>query len=616
MRKIKFAAVALLTAFALTACNDEVIAKPTGYDDNSPVVEINGNSNIYNNNLKDIYDSIRDGNLASDVLDQLLYQYAVSVFGNYNEVTASRISDAKKSFGETTLKKAVAGLQHDASGDLTGADDVTKAFIDSHSAFWTKKKDGTRIEESKRGLTEYARLEEKWHSIEKRIAKKMYSAISGGSYSEENVFDEAKFVRSLSNTIENNVAANPVTFKGVLTAKVEDYEVFTETAKKLNSTDEDYILHRENYQSNYKLDEQESETQDATYVEDKLIPDIYRELLVEQYILDKSYDTLGRTSARQISVLSLSKNNNADQAHINLMEAYVNNYVFDNSATPKEINLDSFKMVSNTWIGTFMNDASYASTEEYALMSAAAENTSYFVDNGTPYFKGTAYGDMMQEIEKIKADPKTSQNESIYTGGNAYTIEVGKEIKTRELDLKNNTFTGWYIKSSGVANLPESIKTKLFGINVANALDGEKCVEYNFDTTANVWKAEGDKETDKGVIKDVGKVNGKYFLRNTSRVAGTSVENDVIFEDGSTVYLVLVEDAIKSKNLDKAEVNFDDADELELLETRINEIVQIVSGNDTYKNLSKKHWLKEMNLKYHDSTIYDYFKDNFPELFK
>ena len=106
MRKIKFAAVALLTAFALTACNDEVIAKPTGYDDNSPVVEINGNSNIYNNNLKDIYDSIRDGNLASDVLDQLLYQYAVSVFGNYNEVTASRISDAKKSFGETTLKKA------------------------------------------------------------------------------------------------------------------------------------------------------------------------------------------------------------------------------------------------------------------------------------------------------------------------------------------------------------------------------------------------------------------------------------------------------------------------------------------------------------------------------
>lgn len=612
MRKIKFAAVALLTAFALTACNDEVIAKPSGYDDNSPVVEINGSKDIYNNNLKDIYDSIRDGNLASDVLDQLLYQYAVSIFGNYNEVTASKITDAKKSFGEITLKKAVAGLTHDTNGNISGNAD-TEAFINAHSAFWTKDKEGKRVEESKRGSTEYARLEEKWNSIEKRIAKRMYSSISGGSYSEENVFDEAKFVRSLSNSIENNVAANPVTFKGVLTSKVEDFEVFTKTTEKLNSTDEDYILHRENYQSNYKLTEQETADQDATYVEDNLIPDIYRELLVEQYVLDKSYDTLGRTSARHISVLSLSKNAKFDQAHAEVMETFVKNYVFDSSATPRDINLDSFKMVSNAWIGTFMDDANYASTEEYALMSAALDSNTYFVNSATPYFKGTAYGDMMQEIEKIKADPKVSENESVYTGGNTYTIEVGKEIKTRELDLKNNTFTGWYIKSSGVANLPETIKTKLFDINVANALNGgenNKCVEYEFKD--GKWTANG--ETEKKTIKVVGKVNGKYFLRNTSRVTGSDVEEDIIFEDGGTQYIVLVEDAIRSKNLDKDSATT--VEELKVLETYINETVQLVSSSDTYKNLSKKHWLKEMNLKYHDTVVYDYFKSNFPELFE
>ena len=609
MRKIKFAAVALLTAFALTACNDEVIAKPTGYDDNSPVVEINGSSDIYNNNLKDIYDSIRDGNLASDVLDQLLYQYAVSIFGNYNEVTASKITGAKESFGQTTLKKAVAGLEHDGSGKLTGGNADTEAFINDHSAFWTKDKEGKRVEESKRGLTEFARLEEKWNSIEKRIAKKMYSLISGGSYSKENVFDEAKFVRSLSNSIENNVAANPVTFKGVLTSKVEDYEVFTKTTEKLNSTDEDYILHRENYQSNYKVDQEENKDQDATYVEDNLIPDIYRELLVEQYILDKSYDTLGRTSARHISVLSLSKNSKFEQAHAEVMERYVHDYVFDSAATPIEINLDSFKMVSNAWIGTFMNDANYASTEEYALMSSALDSDKYFVNSATPYFKGTAYGDMMQEIEKIQADPKVSENESTYTGGNTYTIEVGKEIKTRELDLKNNTFTGWYIKSSGVANLPETIKTKLFDINVANAFNGDPCIKYEFEN--GQWTVKG--EDDKKTIKVVGEVNGKYFLRNTSRVSGAAVENDIIFEDGTTQYIVLVEDALRSKNLDKDVATT--ADQLEVLETYINETVQLVSNNDTYKNLSKKHWLKEMNLKYHDTVVYDYFKSNFPELF-
>ena len=47
---IKFAAIALLSAFALTACDDEIIAKPTGYDDNSPVVDLD--KEVYNNNFK------------------------------------------------------------------------------------------------------------------------------------------------------------------------------------------------------------------------------------------------------------------------------------------------------------------------------------------------------------------------------------------------------------------------------------------------------------------------------------------------------------------------------------------------------------------------------------
>ena len=56
--------------------------------------------------------------------------------------------------------------------------------------------------------------------------------------------------------------------------------------------------------------------------------------------------------------------------------------------------------------------------------------------------------------------------------------------------------------------------------------------------------------------------------------------------------------------------------ELDTLETYINEIVQLVADNDTYKTLSKKHWLEEMNLKYHDQVVYDYFKSNFPDLFE
>ncbi|NLB49167.1 MAG: hypothetical protein GX813_04965, partial [Erysipelotrichia bacterium] len=135
MRKnklLKISIITLVSAFALVACDNDVIAKPTGYDDNSPVVKVeDGATDIYNNSFKDIYDLIRDGTLASDVLDELLYQYSVSVFGNYNAVTAHKISD--NPFSEATLKEAVKGLN--SPDNPTDGSAATKQFIKSHSAY-------------------------------------------------------------------------------------------------------------------------------------------------------------------------------------------------------------------------------------------------------------------------------------------------------------------------------------------------------------------------------------------------------------------------------------------------------------------------------------------------
>ena len=623
---IKFAAIALLSAFALTACNDDIIAKPTGYGDNSPVVTIkdeNGNAvKVYNNKFDDIYDGIRSGSLPSDVLDTLLYQYSMSVFGNYNKVTAATVTNNQ--FGEVTLKQAVAGLTQ--TGGVYSGSQATKDFIKAHSAYWNKDKNGKRVkddfktelaEDADPEQAEYARLESKWNTIEKRIAQKLYSEINGGTYSEENVFYELKYLRSLSSSIENNVitisdAVKQQAFKGVLTSKVEDYDIFNENEPEKSKTEDldgnlDFILHRNFYQSNYALNQEEAVDQDATYVEKHVIPDIYRQLLVEQYLLDESYDTLGRTSARHISILSISKNSNYATSAYDLMKTFVNETIFD-SARTNDVTLDTLKIASNAWIGAFMSKTGYASTPEYALLSSALP-ADYLVAGTNPYFKGTSYGDMMEEYEKIKANPKISENESTYTSGNTYTAEVGKTIKTRELELKDFTSTGWYIKSVGVAALPESLKNQLFDINVANALDGKPCVEYTFD---NEWKTNEDQAN---LINVVGKIKGQYFLRNTSRVKDVPVQSDILFESDGTYYIVLVEDAIRSINLSKSSYVDADAAKLEKLEGYINEIVRIVGNNDTYKNLSKKHWLEEMNLKYHDTEVYQYFKDNFPDLF-
>lgn len=623
MRKniLKVSAIALLSTFALASCSDDIIAKPTAYDDkNSPVVTVTGyDGTIYNNNFKDIYDAYRDGSLAQDVLNELLYQYSISVFGNYNKVTAKKDSD------EITLKAAVDSYKN---GDKKDAD----AFIKAHSAYWTKNKAGHRVDDDNKEVaddaapaqSEYARLNQKWETIEKRIAEKLYAAISGGSYSERNVFKEEKYLRSLATDVENNVRAltGAEFFEGVLTAAVEDYAVFKDQAEDINGQ-MDYILHRANYQSNAALDQVEDKEQDATYVEDKLIPDIYRQLLVEQYILDESYDTLGRTSARHISVLSISENSKYVSKAEDLMKKFVNNYIFDKGRTDA-ITLDSFKTVSEAWIGAFMRDtanqvdtnAAYKLSKEAfgddALKTITVQGTDY------KYFEGTNYGDMMEEFEKISDDPKLSENESTYTNSGAYTVEVGQEIKTRELQLKDYTSTGWYVKSVGVSDLPDSIKNQLFDINVANALLGDACVEYTYDTTANEWKT-NEVAGSKNLVNVVGKINGQYFLRKTSRVADEKVQNDILFKSDNSYYIVLVEDAIKSKVLNKAtyaELEGNElTDAMNKLENYINEIVQLVADNDTYKTLSKKHWVEKMDIKYHDTKVYDYFKSTFPELF-
>ena len=626
MRKniLKVSAIALLSAFALTSCSDDIIAKPRGYEDkNSPVVTIKDyNGTVYNNTFTDIYDSIRSGSLAQDALDELLYEFSVSVFGNYNRVTARKIDEKEERFGKITLKAAVKGLNADA----TSGNEDTKAFIKSHSAYWTKNKSGERVDDQNKvvdkdadpSASEYARLNNKWKTIEKRIAEQLYAAVSGGTYSDRNVFFEEKYLRSLAADIENNVKAiNDGTqlFEGILTSAVEDYDVFNVQTENIKGQ-QDFILHRENYQSNAGLDQVEDpEAQDATYVEDKIIPDIYRQLLVEQYILDESYDTLGRTSARHVDVLAIAKNNNYALGAKSLMETFVQDSIFDN-ARQNAITLDSFKVVSNAWVGAFMSEANYDQTPEYALINKAVSE--YRVDGANPYFKGTAYGDMMEELEKVSDNPKLSENENTYTNSNTYTVEVGKEIKTRELQLKDYTSTGWYIKSVGISTLPDSIKNQLFDINVANALSGEesnKCVEYTYDSAEAKWKT-NESVDNKNLINVVGKINGQYFLRKTSRISGEPVENDILLESDGTYYIVLVQDAIRSKNLNKANYANADAAALDKLETYINEIVQLVADNDTYQTLSKKHWIKKMDLKFHDTVVYDYFKTTFPEIFE
>lgn len=543
-----FIAVAALSLVALTACNDDIVAKPTDYSDK--IVDVNDNEDIFGNIMGNVYDTIREGGIGSEVLNEILYKYAVAVVGEYDE-----------------LKAAAAGT-----------DALKDAFVDAHVAYQAKDSDGNLDKETSR-----ARVNAKFDSIEKRIQTKMYDEISGKA-NNRHIFSEEDYVHSLKAQMYDVKLDEPADgfYEGILDVAFEKEDVFNE------------FLHRDLYEG---------------YIKDQLLPDIYRQLLVEQYILDESYNAIGRSFGRQVNVLSITANSQHVKAAPYLMNYFVNEKVTKGAYNDADEVLDAFKSVSNIWKGVDLT----AAEKELALASKGfTEKDGYLVE--------TEYGDLKSNYDLIKNNPllNNSEQESIFTGGNKYKKEVGLEIKTNEIKLHDYTTTGWFIKNGGLTSLPESIRNRLFNINVANAINELENKNMTPEERAKYDRASGHYVEDYNSY--VALINGIYYLK-TSTINGDSTSSDVLFYDSgsSTYHVVQISEAVSSSRLDvNSKDNYESTREngSEKMEEIINEVVSLVADNESYKTLSNKHWLEESGLVYHDTTVYDYFKSNYPELFE
>lgn len=589
---LKVASLALLCTIGLTACDDKVIAKPTGYDKDA-VVDIAGEDSLYHNLASIVYDSYRDGSLAADVLDKVLYEYSISMLGRYNKLCGSA-SD------EMTLKEAV------VAADATDKTQINK-FVKEHKAYWSVNADGKRVndagevvaDDADASAREIARVKEKWDTIEERIAEAMYEKISGGTFTERSLFYEYRFLKSLKFDMKKVADYKTAAVNGpqILDPDYEDKEVW------------DQFLTRENYQEKFALGEDES-SNTITYVEDEVIPTIYRTLLTEQYILDKTYNTLGRASARKINVFTISNNAKYDRAAGSLMNHLVS-YI---NTKDTVVTLDTFKDYAKVWKGVSV-DATTGIAKDVIDTGAFSVGTA---KDGSSYIKGTKYGDMMENYDKIDDDPLLTDTsiEADFTGSNTYTKEIGKTLKEREILLTDYTITGWYTKSAGVEGLPSTITSRLFNIGTAAALD-RAIDDKNPDTDRFADGATADASKDYNAY--VAKINGKFYLKNDSAEQGDD-ENDILFydRDSKTYYVVQIEEAVNATKLSKtAARNYEKIyNDPAKMQEYVNSVLKVVAKGDSYESLSKKHWLEEMNLKYHDTVVYEYFKTNFPDLFE
>ena len=592
----KVLAVALLSTMGLIACSKDIQAKPSNYNDSLITFTEEGDE-VYNNLVSIIEDAYREGTLASAVLDKILYVYATSMFGAYNRnVTPAPAED------DVTLEEAAADVDaHSAELDKA---DVAKKFLEKHKAYWSLDDEGERAADE----AEFRRITAKWQSIEERISRSMYGDINGGSYNNDlGYFSEVKYLKSLKSDlfkVANAYVADEVPNATrddqdepvVITPDVDEEKVWVEDGG---------YLHREYYQNAEK---------GYTYIEDEIIPAIYRTLLVEQYLIEESYNNLGRSSARKVNVLAISDNSNSDTAANYLMKYFVREKI----SKGEEITLEDFKEVSNAMKGlldetTHKNALIEDINTNYPEYQGAFEYKTFTGYDGETYnyYNGTDFGDMMKNFEKIKADLNLTDTavESDFTNSYTWDAKYGLEKKTNEIKTKDYTVDGWYSESNGLGDLPDSIKTRLFNISVANILDKEDVADrWNSETSSY------DGTVDESKL--VTKINGKYYLKVASKEAGAAPEDDILFNVDGKYYIVQIEEAVSgSKLAENSDIYEKDASNPDRKQEIINEVARVVASKDTYQTLSTKHWLEQAAIKYHDTKIYDYFKDNYPELF-
>lgn len=619
----KACVLGVLATLGLCAC-DEVYAKPSDYNEKIVTVDTY-NEEIYNDIMSVIYDQIHNSSdFGKEVLNEILFEYATSVIGKYNVVIKDSRSNASKD--TISLKAAAEDIKRLGS-------DYAKAekFVNEHKAYWSiNPNTGKRYVEGEDGYQvahaqEFSRVTAKWQTIEDRIAETMYKKFKEGSFSDRNMYSEEMFLRNLDlslGKVENPYSAS-FTRKGYiifLEPSVEPKEVFTKGK-----------LTRKFYQSS---SEQIQDVGPApgvtwnTYIEDNIIPDIYRQLLVEQYLVDKSYNTLGGAFARRVNVLAIKDNDKYPNAAQSLMKKVAVDLVEEAPAgteLPKDLEDNNFSKeileymnaTSKLWTGVDLT------AEEDAILEDLAKNGGFTKKTvkGTTYWAGTEYGDMLDNYFKITTDTKTNDPtiESDFNGGGAYTIETGKEIKTNELRTKSHTTTGWFIKNGGLTNLPAEIRDRLFSVGVSNSLD-IPIVGGVRPTVYDRWQYENgswnyDKTRDYNSY--VARIGSKYFLKN-DKIPAESDQSDILFYDVATKtnYIIQIVEAVTPSKLNKSSTkNYAAIRSSDKMEEIVNNVLKVVGTGESYATTSTKYWLEQAGIKYHDQKVYNYFKTNYPELF-
>lgn len=593
-----FALSALLATFGLAAC-DTVEAKLPEAIQSDKILNIS--DTLPHNNIEDLFEKIVPSNstTASTVLDELLFRFAQSYFGDFYSLRTMVEED--------------------------NIDEI-KSFVNTHELFQIIKSDKTHdVDAEIDGVKDF------YAHLLKSIQKSFWANVTNSSYTDRYYFFEKKFYDAQRAALYDLDNAVNVLYGETLT-------VAKKTALSGKADYESVDLYFGNEDHSF-LDIYKD------FITRSLLPDLYRKVIVENYIQRNNYGAIGRSHARKVQTISLKNIDNAADATRNLVTFYAEKVLEKTDeeiiAYAKEINafideellsiediewVRNLKFLSDLYAGIVNVNVGVDSEESEKFFAAVAThlyndatwNDSLIDLDGdlveeTLYYPLTTLGKIYDDYKKVSDIRWNTSETTDFTGSGAYTKETGLMLKAREVMSKNSATEGWYT-SSGLSELPSDLRSRLFKIQVANEVD----TNYTLD-------AQGAALSIENIHKDYGwYVQGSYYL--TPETYDANAQRPWLYYDsGSTSWVIIrVDEAVKGPKLAEAEdsvTNYDYLAGLGLREDKEtqNQIVWVISDllgdSDSYRKAARQEILKKADIKYHDQAVYDYFKTNFPDLF-
>jgi len=624
-KKLLTGIFALSAAFILAGC-DTINALPTNYE--SPIVQRNPatKNTLTDNQLGKIWEAISSGK-TEKIHDEIIYQISADQLGYY----------FSQKDGNGVIIEDYRGI-----ADIT-TDDQIKAFIAKHEAVFAPKSD-EKLASRDEIYTKVRkpRFVNFKADMQKRIAEKLYGEITNANFNDkEGRFHEIKFALDLyfggydikGITFVNGVAQDDASwFKLFITSTIDKYDLSSITSK---------AVHIERFED---------------YVQKKIVRDIYKEKLVEQYIFEQNYSVLGKAYARNINYVSLKYDDiNKEFANALIKKAAQDYVVNSTESFPADLVADTFRGIKNL---TFTDDGKIATIEVnpsaiavpgYAKTTVrellAAEMKTIDV-GGTPtevraytdaeiddlddavildfeFYKESNVGKIFVKYEKAlravldkhTASTKDTNELNEFTGTDEHSRSKGLRDKLTALVLEDYTDNGWGLKNGGFSSLPSAISSdRLFNINVANAVD-------NFVGANAAYKEStghmGNYATS-GAFSYVRCINERYFLNKANAQKYEDDPYSYIFNEDSSYTIVQVNEAVSSSKLKDKESEGSYGNlgkDVYFTEQTAREIAKLLGTKDSYQSSAYENYLKKYDLKFNDQEVYDYFVTTYPDTY-